>query len=272
MIKSFGRKVLTPLLGRRRLQPLFESLYEIALAGLNFGEGKDPRLSGEQFVIRLVAERLRDLEGPAVIFDVGANIGVYTGELLDVLGDSASIWAFEPAPSTFRMLEANVGGRENVTVRNIGFSDGERAATLYSPGAGSKLGSVYDISARLARLGTSVALNEPITLKTMDRFCEEEQIEWIDLIKLDVEGHELKVLEGAPELLSKGRIDVIQFEFSAANLESRTYFRDFFQLLNDRYLLYRVLQSGLYPLDRYRESYEVFKGATNYLALRRGTE
>ena len=266
MLKALGRRMLTPVLGRQRLQPLFESLYEVSLAGLNFGEGNHPRLSGERLVIELVAGRVRSAGRRPTIFDVGANVGVYTRALVDVFGEAADIWAFEPAPSTFRMLESSLNGAA-VHLRNLGFSDREGEATLYSPGEGSKLASVHDTRARLQRVGLPLALEEPVRLTTVDAFCASEGIEAVDFLKLDVEGHELKVLEGALGMIEGGRIGAIQFEFSAANLESRTYFRDFWELLSDRYGLYRVLQDGVYRIARYKESYEVFKRATNYLAL-----
>jgi FkbM family methyltransferase len=267
VIKRFGRWALGPALGRARLQPLFESLYELSLAGLNFGEGNHPTLSGEKFVMRLIASRLPPNVRPLTIFDVGANVGVYTRELQDVFGDSATIWAFEPSPSSFRMLEAELVDATNVQIRNLGFSDREGEAILHSPVEGSKLASVHDTSTRLARLGTPTPIEEPIVLTTLDRFCTAESLERIHFLKIDVEGHELNVLNGASALLDERRIDAIQFEFSAANLDSRSFFRDFYHLLSGRYRLYRVLQNGLYPIDQYKESYEVFKRATNYLAL-----
>ncbi|MCA1706192.1 MAG: FkbM family methyltransferase [Actinobacteria bacterium] len=266
--KSVGRKSIAPILGRKRLQPLFEALYELSLAGLNFGEGNHPKLSGEELVIRLIAAGSRLEPRRPVLFDVGANTGVYTKALLEVFGASATIWAFEPAPSTYSMLESAVGDRDTVRLVNVGLSDVAGGATLHSVGPGSKLASVYDTGERLSRPGFSVPVEEQVKLTTIDRFCAQKAIEWIDFMKLDVEGHELKVLEGAAGLLDHRRIDAIQFEFSAANLESRTYFRDFFELLTPGYSIYRVLQDGIYPIERYKEAYEVFKRATNYLALR----
>jgi hypothetical protein len=58
-----------------------------------------------------------------------------------------------------------------------------------------------------------------------------------------VHGHELQALEGAAELLRAGRIRAIQFEFGGANVDSRTFFRDFWNLLYGRfgYSLYQIL-------------------------------
>ena len=259
------------MLGKARFQRAFEKLYEASLAGQNFGEGNHPRLSGEGFVMRYVRAN-RSRRRSTIIFDVGANVGIYTLELIEVFGDSAFIWSFEPAPSAFILLSQNVSGIENVKACGIGFSNEESVATLFSPAEASKLASLYDPSRRLNRMGIAVDRREHVTLTTIDRFCEREGVDHVDFLKLDVEGHELKVLEGAEVMMRDGRIDFLQFEFGAANIESRTYFRDFFQLLDPYYAIHRVIQDALYPVPRYKEIYEVYKRATNYLAVRRALE
>ncbi len=66
-------------------------------------------------------------------------------------------------------------------------------------------------------------------------------------------------------MLGSGAVDFIQFEFGGCNIDSRTYFQDFYYLLNDRYKISRILKDGLYPISRYKEMYEAFT-TTNYLA------
>ena len=269
MIAPAGRKALAPMLGKARFQRVFEKLHAVALAGMNFGEGNHPLFSGEKYVIRYLRDRVLSATNPLIVFDVGANVGVYTRALLAELADKAIVYAFEPATKTFEILENHVGSNENVKLYALGFGHEEASATLYSAGEGSKLGSLYDTTARLSRLGLAVEELESVNLTTIDLFCEREGVDRIHLLKLDVEGHELKVLEGSRGMLASGRIDALQFEFGAANVDSRTFFRDFFDLLSDRYELFRVLQDGLFPVREYRETYEVYKRATNYLALRR---
>lgn len=270
LVKLAARRGLSPVLGKARFQPLFELLYELSLAGLNFGEGNHPRLSGEAFVMRFIRSIRAGNPEPTVIFDVGAHVGVYTLELLQIFADTAVIWAFEPSSSAFQALSENTKEFRNVRARNVGFSDKDSTAVLLAPAERSKLASVHDPSPRLTRMGLSIDHRERVALTTIDRFCEEEGIDHIHFLKLDVEGHELKILQGSQRMLTTGTIDVVQFEFGAANLESRTYFRDFFYLLQGHYAIYRILQDGLCPILRYKETYEVYKRATNYLAVRRG--
>ena len=88
------------------------------------------------------------------------------------------------------------------------------------------------------------------------------------MLKLDVEGHELKVLNGAHSLINSNSIDFIQFEFGGCNIDSRTYFQDFFYLLNPYYEIYRLVKDGIVLIEHYEERHEVFV-TTNYLAISR---
>ena len=270
LLRAIARRALDPVLGKAMFQPLFEALLELSLAGLNYGRGQHPRFSGEDFVMQFVSSHLASRNsGRPVIFDVGANVGVYTLRVLDAFPAGVLVYAFEPSRSGFEALSANIAGFPTARVRNLGLSDKEETATLFSPGDRSKLASVYDTSPRLERFGLSVKHRERVTLTTLDRFCDDEGIDHIDLLKLDVEGHELKVLKGGANMLTSGRVDFIQFEFGPPHLESGTRFRDMFYLLNEDYVIHRVLRNGLRIIPRYREVLEVYDGATNYLAISR---
>jgi hypothetical protein len=108
-----------------------------------------------------------------------------------------------------------------------------------------------------------------VELRTLDDFCAERGIGRIDLLKIDVEGHELRVLEGARGLLEADAIGFIQFEFNATNIDSRSFFRDFYELLSPRYRLSRIVRDGLYPIGAYSPRHELFVGPVNYLAEHR---
>jgi hypothetical protein len=105
-----------------------------------------------------------------------------------------------------------------------------------------------------------------VAVRTFDAFAPDAGIEKVDLLKLDVEGHELAVLAGAINSLDRGVIRAIQFEFGGANIDSRTYFQDFWYLLRRSFRIYRILPTGLYEISRYSEHLEQFI-TTNYLAM-----
>ena len=89
----------------------------------------------------------------------------------------------------------------------------------------------------------------------------------IDYVKIDVEGHELDVLEGFGQLILKTKL--IQFEFGGCNIDTRTYFKDFWYFFLERnFIIYRITPRGLLRIPIYKEKYEFFQ-TTNYIALNR---
>ena len=198
-----------------------------------------------------------------VLFDVGANIGEYSLDLLKIFGSEARIYAFEPAGSTFERLQSAVARHRSIHPYRMGLGAAEETLQLFSPGDGSKLASLH-------RRPAGGGVIEEVRVTTVDSFCSDEGIDHIDLLKLDVEGHELAVLQGARGMIERDAIDFIQFEFGICDIASKTFFKDFYQLLEPRFRIYRVLQDGLFEITEYLEVYEVFKRATNYLAIRRG--
>jgi hypothetical protein len=71
-------------------------------------------------------------------------------------------------------------------------------------------------------------------------------------------------------MLSEGKVNAVTFEFGGCNIDSRTYFQDFFYFFDDAGMdLFRIHPSGrAIPIPQYREIQEQFR-TTNYLALRR---
>jgi FkbM family methyltransferase len=215
----------------------------------------------------------RELENVAapVIFDVGANVGEYSLCVLSNL-PAAKIYAFEPSAPTFAAL-AKVAASSNHSIEalNQGFSDASKIATLYSYTFNGEQASVLtSLEFRLATQEGDIVTDttESIELTTIDDFCEQNKLEIIHFLKIDVEGHELAVLTGAQQMIKAHKLPLIQFEFGPANIYSRTFFYDFWSLLNDSYRIYRIIPNGLVEIERYIEQREVFL-TTNYLAKHR---
>jgi FkbM family methyltransferase len=259
--------LLRILSGSVATQPLWESLHRSSLVGMNIGMGDDFTVSGEMFAIHYATRTLRNAR-PLTIFDVGANLGGYANAVVRELRGGVNLYCFEPSKATFQGLSEALAGFHNVRLFNIGLSNVNGALLLYSNAPCSGLASFY--SRRLDHFGKSMTFSEEVATRTLDSFCSEHRINHIDFLKLDVEGHELKALEGAKELIGNDCIDFIQFEFGGCNIDSRTFFQDFYYLLNPKFRIYRVLRNGLASIDQYRETLEQFV-TTNFLAIGRQT-
>lgn len=260
-----GKHLMERIFSGPGFQGAWRKLHKLSLHAMNYGRGGFIDESGEGWVLRNLS-RVGGGRLPRVFFDVGAHMGEYSGEILKVYGSGAEIFCFEPARATYDVLQDRMKGNSNVRLFNIGMSDEEGSVDLYSDTLASGRASVYR---RGAPGGPDDACtSERIELGTVDGFCEKEGIGRIDLLKIDVEGHELSVLKGAQRMVSSGSVLYIQFEFSEFNMESRVFFRDFFDMLTPRYSMYRILRRGLAPIDEYNAYQEVFK-TTNYLAVLR---
>lgn len=251
---------------RRLFQPLWEAVHKVALFGLNVSGGADVSTSGELHVLRELA-RTRQRE-QTVVFDVGANVGTYTQTVLRVFGPSTRIHCFEPSNHTHGLLRNAVGSVPTVVLHKVGLSNCNETLQLHYDAPASGLATLYRES--LSHHNTRLDTSETIELTTLDTVCTQHSVDYIDLLKIDVEGHEYKVLLGARAMLAAKAIGAIQFEMGPGSISARTYFRDFFELLSPHYDLFRIVKDGLAPVRRYREEHEHFL-VTNYLARLRHT-
>ena len=136
----------------------------------------------------------------------------------------------------------------------------------FSDDQGSSIASLYQRD--LAHYSIHFNRKEEVRLSTVDLFCKENNIPHIHFLKIDVEGHELKVLKGAEGMIGSGAVDLIQFEFGGTSIDAGVYFKNYFTFLNSSYRIYRIIRNGFRAVDHYAEVHEQFL-ATNFLAIKR---
>ena len=238
-----------------------------ALGLMGIGAGSLVESSGEAAVIRRLRLEYRASDGPLCVFDVGANEGAFLALVRSELaGLPARIHAFEPGAETFRALSARAAGVPDIVLSQVALGSVEESRPLYSDRAASPLASLYQRD--LDRYAIAMDRVETVSVTTVDRYCETRGVERIDLLKLDVEGHELEVLRGAKRMLRERRVRMVTFEFGGCHVDSRTFFKDFHELLTGAGLgrICRITPSGhLSPVGPYREILEQYQ-TTNYLA------
>jgi FkbM family methyltransferase len=146
----------------------------------------------------------------SVVFDIGANFGYYSIVLASLMRGAGHVFAFEPSKGTFSRLQINIAMNQfesSITATRCGLSD-KPGTTHLEEVAGNSGATTFALDER----------GETIVLETLDNFCKVHQVERMDLIKVDVEGNELRVLEGSRESLIRWS-PVLMVEFNQSALE-----------------------------------------------------
>ncbi len=225
-------------------------------------QGKGFGSSSISVEISSIAKLLNGYE-PGLCIDVGGNVGDYTAGLHQAF-PSAKIVCFEPSQTNIDLLQTRYADHQHITVEPFALSDQAGSFTLHSDKPGSGLGSLT--KRNLAHFGRDFEVTESIsTLRLDDYWKSQLQNAPIDILKLDIEGHEMDAFNGASDALAATRI--VQFEFGGSNIDTRTYFQDFWYFFLERdFSLHRITPFGLASVKKYRERDESFR-TTNYLAL-----
>jgi FkbM family methyltransferase len=139
-----------------------------------------------------------------IVFDVGANVGWYTLNIARAIARRGGhLYSFEPIPSTFATLQANVrlnALQSCTTLSNVGLGDAAKEVEFYVP---KVTGSV----AASQRPLFDQQENERITatIVRLDDYIAEKGIKRLDLLKCDIEGGELSMLRGGMESIGRFR-------------------------------------------------------------------
>jgi FkbM family methyltransferase len=149
-----------------------------------------------------------------IIFDVGAYTGQTVSGYLSSFPE-ANIFAFEPTPISYAQLKQKFDGNKQVRCINFAISDSAGVIPFH----------LNEFSPTNSTLSTDASANEywgnellstvetvSVQSESLDKVCQNEDIDHIDILKLDVQGAELKVLKGAERMLNERRISIIYLE------------------------------------------------------------
>lgn len=186
-------------------------------------------------LLRSLDELLPQLD---VVIDVGANIGIVTSWFAK---RARHVYSFEPEGSNFRFLKRNVqlNGFCNVTALQKAVGDEAGLAEFCIREAFGHHGFAGPHNSKIVEK-TLV----PVT--TLDEFCREESIDRVSVLKIDVEGHELRVLRGFDAYLSANKVDYILFEHSQSFLQSKEEGSRIYEFLQShKYVIYNLEQKRM---------------------------
>jgi len=140
------------------------------------------------------------LKSNSVFFDVGMSVGIYT-EIASQLIDEANIHGFEPIPIFNDVLNRIF---PKVNVNKIALSNVESVSRFKIPIInGKKYSARASVNVEYKEDGETASEELVVNTTTLDSYCVSTNVERIDLIKIDVEGHEVSVLEGGWSTIKK---------------------------------------------------------------------
>lgn len=148
------------------------------------------------------ALRTQDLGGKTV-YDIGADIGLFTAFFADRVGGQGAVVCFEPNPTSYeRTLEhIRINGLSNVTAINVAIGEEDGTLTIAcgdQPGMGSA-----DPGIRAALLASGHAADIKVPVAKIDSLIDARELPSPDFVKIDVEGLEWAVLRGMRETISR---------------------------------------------------------------------
>lgn len=199
---------------------------------------------------------------PLIFVDIGANKGEYTKFMIKKCPD-LECHLFEPSNLNFEILTKafyKFSGR--VFINKKALSKENSNSTLYADSSGSGLASLT--KRRLDHFNMQMNIEEQIQILRFEDYWKKKDC-LIDYVKIDVEGHELDVLKGFGKIIHN--VKLVQFEFGGCNIDTRTYFQDFWYFFKEKkFKIYRITPRGLTPIKKYSENIESFL-TTNYVAF-----
>lgn len=207
-------------------------------------------------------------ENPLTVFDVGANMGFWSLALVRHSGPwIGKMHLFEPMPGNLERIESVRSdglygdNADNITINRFALSDTEGTVDIHFENDVTGFASIDSATVHLMARSVDLPRHLSIETQTLDAYCAAHDIGRIDILKIDVEGHEMAVLKGAQRMLSEKRIRCIVYEIGPHQMVRREFYKDFFDFFVALgYDNYRYRDHGWAPvkIGRYLSSLEQF--------------
>jgi FkbM family methyltransferase len=175
-------------------------------------------------------QQLTKLQPCLVVFDVGANVGqtidLFRGAIIQPI-----IHAFEPSQQTFRALHDKYSAIPDLYLNNF--------ALGAEPGVLEFIENTHPTMSSFLEPGAAswgeIKQRVQVNVKTVDDYCADLGVDAIDILKLDTQGFDLKVIEGSNRLLAQHRIHLIYMEIIFSEMyKGLPRFDEIFGFLADR--------------------------------------
>lgn len=214
--------------------------------------GYDIKKIDKEFVNNSLEKLLiQKINNSPIIFDVGGNKG-QSIEIFQRIFKKPFIHSFEPILSEFNFMKQKFQDNKNLILNNYALGKTEGKKKLYVLGqTGASSFNKLNKNSRWAQVRSreySTTINEFITsekvkISTLDKYCLNKKIDKIDLLKIDTQGYEDKVLQGSMGALKKNKIKAVVTEIMFDNVYDKYFsFSDIEKFL----LPYNFRMVGIY--------------------------
>jgi FkbM family methyltransferase len=146
------------------------------------------------------------------VWDIGANVGDYTRQFARSVGDTGMVYAFEPHPATYSLLAERCSALVNVT---------PMAVALGACDASLQLIAGQDALAATSRLTDTSSAGITVAVRSVLSLLHGDQLRPANIMKIDVEGHELEVLTGMAAALNDDSLRALGVEVHFGQLHAR---------------------------------------------------
>ncbi len=197
-----------------------------------------------------------------IVIDAGAHKGEWSNLVLKHTDNNCLLYSFEPVPTFFKQLSEELVDRAQCCNAALGKHQTEVSMYYYyeeSEGCSSLF------ERKVLHTIPVKKITVPVTY--LDKFCTENNIDHIDFLKIDTEGSEWDVLQGAHELIADKKIPIIQFEYGGTYPDAGITLKQVYDyLVSKGYAIFRLTHDGLIYVPEWRESLEDYH-LSNWLAV-----
>ena len=227
-------------------------------------QNEDMNVNGE---LKTLTHLVKQSNNENIFIDVGSNKGDYSINLIKA-GITGKLLLVDPLRKNLNLANKRIlnTNYKNFQLIECALSESTGKQTFYTNEDDALSGhdSLYNMSS----IGyTEKTQTIEVKVKKLDDVAVSYNIRNIFFLKIDVEGNELYVLKGAINLLSRGAINFIQFEFGNASKAARVYLHDIVYFLESKqYKIFIIKPNGLLPLQ-FTPFTEMRYSMINFLAI-----
>lgn len=237
------------------LQDLYLILLKIVLWLMNYWIWTEQ--NGEKKVLKIINNYLKKLEWKPIIFDVWANKWQYLRDINQLIDSPSVIFSFEPIKDTFNSLKENTTYKSihDINLINVWLWAKNETQNIYFSNfwddPDNSCASI--LKDNITNFVDSKISNTEVAITTIDNFCKKNNISHIDFLKIDIEWYELDCIKWARNMINSLNIDIIQLEHNRCAIASRTFFRDYWDIFSENYIICRPLANNkwLYQIKKY---------------------